>query len=59
MIDNPRASLIKGANDPWDIFIESRHNPLGFSNYEMVTHGLDSLNLEKALELPSLRDSDP
>ena len=59
MIDNPWAFLIKGSNDHWDTFIESRHNPLGFSHYELGTLELDSLNLDKALELSSLRDGDP
>ena len=56
MIDNPWAFLIKGTNDSWVTFIESRHNPLGFSHYKMVTLELDSLNLDKTFDLPSLRD---
>ena len=59
MIDNPWVFLIKGTNDPWVTFIESRHNPLGFSHYEMVIVGLDSLNLDKTHKLSSLKDGDP
>ena len=59
MIDNPWDSLIKGVNDPWVKFIEYEHNPLGFPHYELVTFELDSLNLDKALELSALRDGDP
>ena len=56
---NPWASLIKGTNDPWATFIESRHNPLVFSHYELVTLGLDSLNLDKAFDLSLIKNDDP
>jgi len=47
------ASLIKGDNDPWVIFIVYEHNP-----WTSLIMSWDSLNLDKTLELPSLRDCD-
>ena len=32
---------------------------LGLSHYELMTLGLNFLNLDKTLKLPSLRDYDP
>jgi len=55
VIDNPWASLIKGANDSWATFIKYGHNLLGFLHYVLVTLGLNSLNVDKALELSSFK----
>ena len=59
VIDNLLAFLVKVSNDPWATFIEYGHNFLGLPHYVLVTLGLDSFNLDEALELSSLRDGDP